>query len=272
VLGLLLLKYFHINSRGGAHFIPFTSGAIFKQIFLAIFFIKDIWLIALISSIFWIAILINTIISIQEHKQQELIFIYIFYLVGVLTIFIVELIAQNLGFASRYMLPSFIFPIIILVPFICQQINYYQLNTFLIIVLFILYPKIRPLLNKISFTQYYPDTVSCVDQSLKPYGIYNGIAQYWDARFYTMLTKNNLHVYAVDGSTLKQFEELSPTIIPQNYDFVLINTNPPDQLPAYLINQARLYKLNGRPIKTIQKCSNIQILIYPKNSIHLNKN
>jgi hypothetical protein len=51
------------------------------------------------------------------------------------------------------------------------------------------------LLSQLS--DYYPDVVKCLDKNTQDRNIRNGMAQYWLAKYVTMLSKNNLHVVQV---------------------------------------------------------------------------
>ena len=268
-IGIFILSCFHINSRGGVHLVQFKLAAIMKQVFLAVVFIKALWLISIIFIILWIAVLIALISIIKTSKSSHVLkFILTFYCISAVIIFSAQFFAQNLGFEVRYNLNVLFLSIIIIVPLLCRFLKANQLVALFILLAFIPFFKIKQ--AKFSLKEYYPANVACVDQSLKHFDVHNGIANYWDARFYSSLSKNNLKIYAVNGVTLKAFEALEPIKIKSNYDFAIINTNPGDKLPAYYLNESKMYEINGNPIQRLIDCKDLIILIYKKNGLRIN--
>lgn len=48
-----------------------------------------------------------------------------------------------------------------------------------------------------NYFNYYPETTQCLDNAMKEENIQYGVAHYWEAKFNTMFSKNNLRMYAV---------------------------------------------------------------------------
>ena len=267
--GVYLLKFFHINSRGGVHFIQFKFADIMKQVFFAVSFIKDLGVVFLLLVLFFIATIMALTVIVKIPKSSNLLkFILTFYVVSTIIIISVQFFAQNLGFQARYDLNILFIPVVLMVPVLYYFLSANQLSALFICLLII--PFIKIMQAKVLLSEYYPESVVCVDKLLKPYDIHNGIANYWDARFFTFLSRSNLKINAVNGTTLTAAEALEPLKIPTNYDFALINSNPGDKLPDYYLNESMIYKINGKPLRRLTNCKDTIILIYKKNGLRIN--
>ncbi len=56
-----------------------------------------------------------------------------------------------------------------------------------------------------AFSEYYPDKVKSIDRIAREEGLLKGIGNYWDAKFITMFSKQNVRVYAVYSSLTKYY-------------------------------------------------------------------
>ncbi len=110
---------------------------------------------------------------------------------------------------------------------------------------------------------FYPPDIACIDEAISKHALRNGIAEYWDAKRVSVISKNTINIAQV-------FEDLSPhkwittnAAFKDAYDFALINQNR--QAPAQP-NERRIIEINGKPKASVQ-CGSIKVLIYPQNGL-----
>ena len=268
-LGILLFGFVSVNTRGGMSLIQLSMGSFIKQFIIMIFYIKGLGLLWIILILFLIAVGIS-IHMISRNKYFKILIKYslLFYFISTIIIFLFEFFVPNLRFSTRYSLPVFFIPIFIITPILCRFLKQYQLITLFILILLI--PACNKSKAKFSLDSYYPELARCIDSDLSPYDAHKGIANYFDSRLYSVISKQDLDIYAVDGAILKGFLEEEPITIPLNYDFAIINTNPPSSLPLWILNENLIYKINGQPIKRLTNCKDTIILIYKKNGLRIN--
>ncbi|MEA1898771.1 MAG: hypothetical protein U9N53_14015, partial [Bacteroidota bacterium] len=56
-----------------------------------------------------------------------------------------------------------------------------------------------------AFSEYYPNKVKSIDRIAREEGLLKGIGNYWDAKFITMFSKQNVRVYAVHSNLTKYY-------------------------------------------------------------------
>jgi hypothetical protein len=109
----------------------------------------------------------------------------------------------------------------------------------------------------------YPIEISCVDDALEKEGLRNGIAQYWDAKYFQQFSRLNLNI----AQYLENLEEMkwitSKRYFRARYDFAIISE---DAEPTYKISFETLSKLNGAP-KQVVSCGNRTLYIYGKDKL-----
>lgn len=174
--------------------------------------------------------------------------------------------------SARYLLPSFTL-MIVLAPALI--ISVMQLPNFLVNLFFMscaiasiiisasslkYFPDIRQL------NQYYNDFVECVDQGVRLRGAHRGLAQYWQARQISMLSRAGLDVVAV-GSNLSIYHWINNLYWydHNDFDFVMIDPSMPDFMR---FTRADVISRFGQPSDEFD-CGGTNILTYtdPQNHV-----
>lgn len=114
-------------------------------------------------------------------------------------------------------------------------------------------------------TSYYPLEIACIDKAISSGSI--GIAQYWDARYITFLSKKNIAINSVLGDLTPLLWATNSQRYNQNaYDFAIIdqdNTVTTGKLDESLIID------NNRIPQRIVLCGNKKLLIYVKGGLKI---
>lgn len=142
------------------------------------------------------------------------------------------------------------------------QIKIFFMGVFLIIFVYSFATTFSPFLKqklkpKLS---YYPDEVSCIDRSLPTNS--HGIAQYWDANIFSVLSRKNIKVVPVSKNLEPMYWSINAKEFSKASNFVILSNFS----SVWDLNPSRVFKAYGIPEKII-KCGTKKIFIYPKNSI-----
>jgi hypothetical protein len=110
---------------------------------------------------------------------------------------------------------------------------------------------------------YYPEKVKCIDDFSQKYNLKYGIAEYWDAKQITMLSKQNIRVYTV-------FDNLGAWYHVTNQNWFYKNGKGKYANPVFTfvlpekINKEDLIKNLGIPMDTLYCANGTKIYLYPE--------
>jgi hypothetical protein len=168
--------------------------------------------IFLLAGFGWIALIHQMWFSIarEDRFDTPTLFLAIFFSVGLIVslvtmVFSTYRIMDDLEL--RYLLPYLLGPILLL-PILLQRVLNDIVERFFyiaaILILLVVELPTAPHLGHIVWADYYPQEVSCVDRALSREGTTRGIALYWDARRFAMMSK----IHAFDIAQVN--DDLSP--------------------------------------------------------------
>jgi hypothetical protein len=113
------------------------------------------------------------------------------------------------------------------------------------------------------FMNYYPEKVKCIDELSKENYLKYGIAEYWNAKQITMLSKQNVRVYTVLDNMGAWYHVTNQNWFYNNdkgkygnpeFSFVLTNG----------LNKKNITKQLGNPIDTLRCTNGLEIFVYPE--------
>jgi hypothetical protein len=178
------------------------------------------------------------------------------------------------GDQPRYFLPTMLIPLFFGWPFLIAQseklravIDRKYVTYGLMMITLLVSSWFGPLSNLkniASLTQlsdYYPEFVKCVDHNTQKRNIRNGLAQYWHAKYVSMLSKNDLHVVQVRQVQLRLFLEHwinNLNWYNNDFEFVITFEFPG---PGGSIYEHFLVGAFGKPADTFW-CDEKKVLVY----------
>jgi hypothetical protein len=210
--------------------------------------------------------------NIQDTKLMFIISFFVFCI-------IINIVAtlSNGGSEPRYFLPAIIVPLFFGWPFLFggykkaltiidnKYVMYVLVaGTLLLFLLLDILPNFRNLSALSQLSDYYPEFVECLDKNTRARNIRNGIAQYWRAKYITMLSKNNLHVVQAVHAPYEM-----RGLIPEhqinnlnwyNHDFEFVIADPVIGTPRK-IDEGKIIEDFGEPADVFS-CDNKNILVY----------
>ena len=91
---------------------------------------------------------------------------------------------------------------------------------------------------------FYPPAVACLDQFAEQHQLQNGIANYWEAKSYTFLSKKNITIAAIENNTKNatiQPELWISTMhdyVDRKFNFLMVENNHPESPNENYVQQA----------------------------------
>jgi hypothetical protein len=169
--------------------------------------------------------------------------------------------------ATRYLIPCFSFPLIVIVLFFALHFR----KKFAILSLFITIPVVVSMsvdsyelvANNGLNSRYYPDEIACIDDALENTGLTNGIAGYWDAKSTQNFSRLNLEITQFVGDLEERRWITSKRYFKNSYDFALLSEEPRGK-----ISSDALIELNGNPYR-IAVCGSKSIYFYGKGKLQV---
>lgn len=177
----------------------------------------------------------------------------------------VVLVSTN-DFTVRYFIPAFVLPLLLgpLLLYSCLPQRWQRHLPVLLMALTagltlkMLLPQLRDL-DQVR-QAYYPPQVACMDAMLAQHKLRRGIANYWDAKRYGMLSRTQ-PVIASYTSQLNGMRWItSEAVFSQSYDFALISHE------VDVLDAAALIRLNGVPAARAD-CGNFEVLAWPDGGL-----
>lgn len=256
-------------------------------LFLSLSIILTIWLILVLTDkLKKTEFMTQFSDALTDYPVKLLLFYSIFSVVAIFCTIIAPVITGVYmdKYSIRYIIPAIVialmnFSIFFLIEL--KSFRYSHLISIIIILfsfsVYTLLPKSANLHNKQKFAgidfkkiqDRYPEEIACVDNLPKKYSLRFGLADYWNAKYYTLFSRKNLRVIQIDYFKLKPVhvlnnlnwykKETADSSTPPKYNFIIT-----DKLDKNLI-----LKKFSQP-DFIENC-NSEIYIY-KNSFYLDLN
>lgn len=203
--------------------------------------------------------------------DRNLSWISIFSLLSIIPMVSVEALVTNQLVATRYFIPSFSWPIIVVILFLGRFLR----RSFPVIVVMFsalllislsasAYTLIKE--NGVA-TNYYPSEIACIDRVLKTADVISGIAGYWDAKHIQAFSRQNITIAQYWGSLNEKRWITTKDYFKTNYGFAIVSNDPN---AAYNIPSELLVRINGSP-KRIAKCGDESIYVYGKSNLRVRK-
>lgn len=206
--------------------------------------------------------------KVEYKPRNELLFVAVFSLCSGAVLVLVELFNKML-LNGRYLIPLFLAPILFSPTLILGYLKKAAAEVFGVLLLFASAICIFALVrlaaeNDASIkTDFYPADVACIDGVIGKYGLRNGIAEYWDAKRVSVLSKTSVNIAQV-FQDLSAHQWITTTATFKNaYDFALINL---DSLAPVQPNEQHIVEINGAPAASVQ-CGKIKVLVYPQSGL-----
>jgi len=202
-------------------------------------------------------------IFVVDAPEDRRLFFYltVFFLLSIISTVFFVCITTTTAYSPRYLIPAYSLPILYLTFAINRYGRYLYNQLYIVIAVIFLFLVTTKSIDVGVFEgekfRYYPAKVECIDWAIKRNGSFkNGIATYWDAKYFQALSRENI--------TLAQFDEkmnefrwiTSKGFYQSTYGFAIL----PADLEAMQLN---LEKLWGKP-DNYEKCDDKIIYFYNK--------
>lgn len=186
---------------------------------------------------------------------------------SILTAIFSGLITNN-ALSLRYLLPVLIFPSFWGFPMLFAISKTFSKKVFVpflwagIILLSIFTANGIQTENLSAILNYYPEFIECIDKNLGATNFKHGIANYWDARPISLLSKTGLNIAQVNRD-LSRFIWLNNTnIYNAKPEFAVIDTTLPLNHP-WRLDENLIIKRFGEPDMAFQ-CQKDKVLVYSR--------
>ena len=268
IIGLLLYKAlipnqtdYHITISPEDFYENFTF---ISEMFSAYFYQYPIIISSIILwHILLLGILINTGIqkrTLPKDKKS----LFAIYVLASTSSTLFALLIGDIRISYRYLLPIFLWPMLfwfLAIPIIKNKI---LLSALFLLTMVTSASKLNT--KKMQFNNdFYPEKIQCLDAIAQRYSLKNGIAQYWDAKPISVLSKQNLNIAQVNND-LRYYNWITSTAFHREaYDFAVIDQNSKGN---YLLDESKIKRINGSPIYETLCSDDWKIIVYPKNALH----
>lgn len=217
----------------------------------------------------YMGIVLSVLVSLIKNKTNiasKLDWIVVFSFLSICSTLSVVLVVTNLSITSRYLIPVFFWPIIIVLIFFSHHFTRYFIPiaacTSLLLTVFLSWDSYLLLEKNGVNGQYYPIEIACIDDVLEQENLTNGIAYYWEAKQLQKLSRLDLEI-------AQHFENLgemhwitSKKYFKDSYDFAVVS----GQDPLHKAFSEALVALNGAP-KFVKNCGGKSVYVYGKNKL-----
>lgn len=184
----------------------------------------------------------------------------------------VSLLANIPTIGARYLIPAFFWPVIIsglfATEYLSRGFSYFAPAIAAVFVGLLTWNSLHLYRSNQSDDQSYPNEIACIDQTLEPFGVTNGVAQYWDARYLQSLSRLKLNIAQHSDHLDQMFFVTSKRSFKDSYDFAIASANVNHR---WEIPLARLADINGMPI-LIKQCGSRKIYVYGKDKLRTSVN
>ena len=229
-----------------------------------------------ISHVSFLIINLSKALKGKEYNRNELLYLLIFtaflFLTLMAPIINGSYVSQAILRYNIYSLYAGVFSFGFLI-YKLQSSYKISLNYLAIILVILIITETVFIINKISsqnikkelseFMNYSPEKVKCIDELSQEYNLKYGIAEYWDAKQITMLSKQNVRVYTVLGNLGAWYHVTNQNWFYKDgkgkyanpeFNFVFTNNLHKDNITNQL----------GSPADTLHCSNGTEIFIYPE--------
>src|SRR6056297_3187992 len=261
--------YKHFLKRYTPHDLFLATKALFQK--LQVFYQHNAIIIILlciffaVSLVYGLSLLRNRVRGeFIKDEEKPYIFTICMLFTVIVTGYCSEIFLDNVIMSSdislRSMQPFILLPVFLGIPlFLAARTNlgeyvqkYYRSIILAVIfcaLVFIPMKSIKPMLN------YYPAQTQCLDYYAKEYNLKNGVAQYWNAKINSFLSKDDVNVAAIWPITHNQSTKLIPYLyfdtqasyIGKKFNFALVD----QKNNASGINTNVITENYGKPTKIL---------------------
>lgn len=212
--------------------------------------------------------------NLQHDRDSSLSLLVLLYFVCTIVITVGGTLSFK-GTVSRYFQPAIMFPLFFGWPFLFGHIpsltafarvlcKWWILPPAIVLLAFVTgaFPEAFNVRQLAKLRDYYPPIVECLDREAQNRQLQYGMAQYWWAKYLTLLSKHDLHVVQV-------FQGGYLPLMPQSWinnfnwfhhDFEFIMTEPQATAP-YLPSENYIANVFGTPADTFL-CEGAKFLVY----------
>lgn len=223
-----------------------------------------------------ILLLISSFKSFYIQKQRgsvDFLFIQTFIFFAILINIVIVVLSGNfvdIG-SIRYFIPVLIIPTFFGWPFLLAGaktsltilMNRYSMivlnSTLGVLLFFIFTTQNMPAISK--WVNDTPDLVQCLDEKTHQMGIKNGVTHYWQARYVSLLSENNLHLVPVNQALIPYHWVNNLNEYNTDFEFVLIDKTA---RPEYLIDESTIINRFGQPA-SLFNCGNTTAFVYNRS-------
>jgi hypothetical protein len=223
--------------------------------------------------LFYMGIVIYSVIEIIRRKDGNYklnwlaVFSFISFCATIFTVMIVE----NLPVTLRYFIPTFIWPLIVVLAFLGNWLRdrsfYIATTVSLLTVTTMSWQSYHFYLNNKISKEYYPEQIACIDRALAEYNHNNGVTQYWDAKYLIMFSKTKANFAQYYENMNEMHWITSRKYFKENYDFAITSEAA---VSPHKISSDALIRINGAPT-TVKVCGHRSVFIYGKDKLRLRK-
>ena len=169
----------------------------------------------------------------------------------------------------RYLLPLIIMPTFFGWPLLfaaaCKPLRILNNNVGSKIMAFVILLICGGILARIGISpqigqlvDYYPEVVRCMDDQTRQRHLQNGLSNYWQAKYISMLSHNGLHVVQLDADLRPFYWVNNRHWYEQPFEFIVIDPRQPD---GSRLDRAKIIDRFGWPDDSF-RCGSSEILIY----------
>ncbi|MCX7544509.1 hypothetical protein [Marinicella gelatinilytica] len=170
----------------------------------------------------------------------------------------------------RYFLPYLYIPVLFIF-YMIPEFKSKRFEWFLTIILVaIIALNLISLRPKAFVSEYYPAAVECVDDFAEDEGVYSFITDYWKSRRFTFLSKNKISAIHFNKNFKQRNIVTNRNRIEPSFSAVLVYGSKNRSKRATKLNASDVEKVLGPPLK-MKTCGELDIMLYPKNSIKFHK-
>jgi hypothetical protein len=179
------------------------------------------------------------------------------------------LLIQNLPIVPRYLIPVFLWPMLIAVLLLAHSVKQRfpacGLAASALLSLSLVQTSGAADRTRTPVTAYYPEQLACIDRALAAEGAHAGIADYWDAKSLQEFSQHPVQIaqYTPD---LKRMDWITSAVLFRPaYDFAIIDDNGD---PLQRFGKHSLDALKSVPKKSVS-CGGKTVLLYGQGQLHV---
>lgn len=194
------------------------------------------------------------------NLPRPLVLLVTFSVIGTAATLGAVLLVSNLPVSPRYLIPVLMWPVIMSVLLIQHWVGgrFFWIGTYVsgILALVLFASALR--MPTHGTPGYYPEQLACIDKALEGKSLHKGIAQYWDAKYIQMFSRQPISLAQYRPDFTRHEWITSERYFAEAYDFAIIAEDGGAQ---FKLPENKLAAINGEPAERIA-CGNRTLLIY----------